>query len=161
MAHDEAGVPVEAAASLFGAGDDSAIDFFSSSLNEGGSQEQTTTSHGSDVAANLFEAGPDESTISSFPDSVSHDPWPSNAGGVLNGESNIEVTPGVHVDSQADYNSVGYQSQGWQDEHGQWYPYDNQTQYTSTYNYACMVSSSRLINIFVLFIYFSSASPLD
>jgi hypothetical protein len=139
MAHDEAGHPVETAASLFDAGDEATVDFFASSFNEDGSQGQSSShSHDSDVASNLFEAGPDESTAS-FYQSVTHDPLLSNGSGVLNSESHPEAPPGHSVDSQTNYSSsTAYQSQGWQDEHGQWHLYDNQSQYTSTYDYACM-----------------------
>ncbi|KAF8495614.1 Sec23-binding domain of Sec16-domain-containing protein [Gautieria morchelliformis] len=131
MAHEEAGHPVETAASLFDAGDESTVDFFASSFNEDSSQGQSS-SHDSDVASNLFEAGPDESTAS-FYQSVSHDPLLSNGSGVLNSESHPEAPP-----------SLSDQGQGWQDELGQWHLYDNQSQYTSTYDYASTSQSTDL-----------------
>lgn len=142
MAHDEAGVPVEAAASLFGAGDDPAIDFFSSSFDQDNLQEQSSSSHDLGVATTLFEAGPDESTTS-FPKTVSHDPWLSNTSSMLDREFNPEATPGIPLDSQTSYDAPTHQHHEWQDQHGQRHFYDNQTQYTSTYDYACM-------NVFIL-----------
>lgn len=132
MAQAGSDVPVEAAASLFGAGDEAAVDFFATSFNDDDSQEQS--SRDPDVASNLFEAGPDESTTS-FYQSVSYGSLLSNVNGVADSEANPQTTPDNQVESQTDYAS---QSQGWQDEYGQWHQYDSQTQYTSTYDYACM-----------------------
>ena len=159
MAHEEPGVPVETAASLFGAGDEAAVDFFATSFNDDSSQGQSS-SRDSDIASNLFEAGPDESTACLY-QSVSDGPLLSNANVLVDGESNLETSSGNQVDSHANYGSTAYQSRGWQDEYGQWHQYDNQTQYPSTHDYACM-------NIFISFrstqssyCVFPSAKPVD
>ena len=132
MAHDEAEVPVEAAASLFDVGDEAAPDFFASAFDSHLPEDESSlTQPDPGVASNLFEAAPIETTSSLF-QSTSYDPFqPDSSVG-----SDSRSKPGADQHSQLD--SQQYQNQGWQDEHGQWHAYNDQNRYTSTYDYACM-----------------------
>ncbi|KAF8590610.1 hypothetical protein K439DRAFT_1611986 [Ramaria rubella] len=154
MVHDEAGISVEAAASLFDGGDEVAVDFFASNLDipqadVDASQERLS----SDTASNHFEAGPYENTSSLFQAAPDHS-YRMDAIGQMDGR--LEATFHNQVDSQVNYDPTAYQNQGWQDELGQWHTHDT-NQYTPIYDYAC----TDILVFFLLFLssHLSSAQP--
>ncbi|KIJ44072.1 hypothetical protein M422DRAFT_47563 [Sphaerobolus stellatus SS14] len=140
MAHEEPDVAVEAAASLFGSGDESAGDFFSTSFGTAETtadvSENTSTLHQapeSSDASNLFEAGPDESASTLFQDST-YDAFSLTAETTeWQGEDTAAPVAPVEADSHAGYTTSTYQDQAWQGDYGQ--QYNNNSTSSTTYDY--------------------------